>query len=99
MDTSSYPTATFTLAQPIQLSTLPAEGVQTTANATGNLMMHGTTRSVTFQVTARRSGTTIEVSGSIPIIFADWNISDPSAGPATTEDHGSLEFLINFAHR
>jgi polyisoprenoid-binding protein YceI len=98
MDTSSFPTATFTLAKPISLTTVPADGVQTTAMATGNLMMHGVTKSVTFQVTATRSGATIEVAGLIPITFADYNISNPSGGPATTEDHGTLEFLINFTH-
>jgi polyisoprenoid-binding protein YceI len=98
MDTATYPTATFTLTQPIQLSTLPADGVEVTEKATGNLVMHGTTNSVTFQVTARRSGSTIQVSGSIPITFADWQISNPSGGPATTEDHGILEFLLHFSH-
>jgi polyisoprenoid-binding protein YceI len=98
MDTSTFPTATFKLTQPIQLSTLPADGVQISAKATGDLMMHGTTKSVTFQVMAQRSGSTIQVSGSIPITFADWNISNPSGGPATTEDHGTLEFLLNFTH-
>jgi polyisoprenoid-binding protein YceI len=96
MDTAQFPTATFTLTQPIQLDTLPADGVQVSEKATGNLTMHGTTKSVTFTVTARRSGTTIQISGSIPITFADWNISNPSGGPATTEDHGILEFLVNF---
>ena len=98
METSTYPTATFTLTQPIDLGSLPADGVETTKNATGKLTMHGTTKSVTFPVTARRSGATIQVSGSIPIVFADWNISNPSGGPATTEDHGTLEWLLNFAH-
>jgi polyisoprenoid-binding protein YceI len=98
MDTATYPTATFTLTDPIQLSTLPADGVQVTEKAVGNLMLHGTTRPVTATVTAQRSGTTIQVSGSIPITFADWKISNPSGGPATTEDHGTLEFLLNFLH-
>jgi polyisoprenoid-binding protein YceI len=98
MNTAQYPTATFTLTQPIQLATLPTDGVTITTKATGNLTMHGVTRSVSFQITARRSGTTIETSGSIPITFADWNISNPSGGPATTADHGILEFLINFVH-
>jgi polyisoprenoid-binding protein YceI len=98
MDTADFPTATFTLSQPIQLNTLPANGVEVTEKATGNLTMHGTTKSVTFTVTARRSGATIQISGSIPITFADWNISNPSGGPATTEDHGILEFLVNFVH-
>src|SRR5207245_8071664 len=96
--TARYPTAMFTLSQPIQLGTVPADGVQVTNTATGNLTMHGTTRAVTFPIDSRLSGTTIETSGSIPITFADWNISNPSGGPATTSDHGTLEFLINFAH-
>ena len=98
MDTASFPTATFKLTQPIHLGSLPADGATVTAHATGDLTMHGTTRSITFDVIAKRSGATIAVNGSIPITFADYNISNPSGGPATTEDHGTLEFLLNFAH-
>jgi len=96
MDTADYPDATFTLIQPIQMNTLPANGVRVTENATGNLNMHGVTKSVTFQVTAQRNGSAINVQGSIPITFADWNISNPSGGPATTGNTGTLEFLLNF---
>jgi polyisoprenoid-binding protein YceI len=98
MDTASFPTATFKLTQPIQLSSLPANGVQVKANATGDLTMHGVTKSVTFPVTAQRNGSVIQVQGAIPITFSDWNISNPSGGPATTANNGSLEFLVNFAH-
>ncbi|HWW45864.1 MAG TPA: YceI family protein, partial [Acidimicrobiia bacterium] len=62
------------------------------------LMLHGVTRTVTFPVKAVRNGATIQVSGSIPVVFADYNISNPSGGPATTSDNGTLEFLLNFAH-
>jgi hypothetical protein len=51
---------------------------------------------VTFEVTGRYVGSTIQVVGSIPITFADWEIPNPSFGPVTTEDHGSLEFSLNF---
>jgi len=54
--------------------------------------------SVVVDLTARRTGNRIEVSGSIPIRFADWNIPNPSFGPVTTQDHGVLEFLLVFAH-
>ena len=97
MDTASYPTATFTLTQPIQLGTMPPDGATVTEQATGNLTLRGTTRAVTFQVVARRSGSAIQVNGSIPITFASWNIPSPSFGPVTTDDHGTLEFLLNFA--
>jgi len=96
MDTAQYPTSTFVLTKPLDLGSIPADGVVVTETATGNLTLHGTTRSVTFTVQARRSGSTISVSGSIPIVFADYNISNPSGGPAQTSDNGTLEFLLNF---
>jgi polyisoprenoid-binding protein YceI len=97
MDTSTYPTATFTLAQPIELGNVPSAGATVTETATGKLTLHGTTKAVTFQVEARR-GDTIAVSGSIPIVFSDYGISNPSGGPATTGNTGTLEFLLNFSH-
>ncbi len=98
MDTAKYPTATFVLTGPIQLGSIPAQGTTITATATGQLTLHGTTRSVTFEVQARWSGSTVSVSGSIPIVFADYGIDNPSGGPATTANHGLLEFLLDFSH-
>ena len=46
---------------------------------------------------ARLSGGVVQVSGSIPITFADWNITNPSFGPITTQDHGTMEFLLDLA--
>jgi polyisoprenoid-binding protein YceI len=95
MDVSSYPTGTFTLTKPIALGTLPAVGVINSYSATGNLTLHGHTRSVTFTLNAERTATTIEVQGSIPVLFSDWDISNPSIGGfVTTQDHGLLEFLL-----
>jgi polyisoprenoid-binding protein YceI len=95
MDVSSYPTGTLTLTKPIALGTLPAVGVIKSYSATGNLTLHGRTRSVTFTLNAERTGTAIEVQGSIPVLFSDWGISNPSIGGfVTTQDHGLLEFLL-----
>jgi hypothetical protein len=55
------------------------------------------TKTAAFKVTARHSASTIQVAGSIPITFADWNIGNPSfGGVVTTEDNGVLEFALNF---
>jgi polyisoprenoid-binding protein YceI len=97
MDTATYPTATFKLAQPIELSSLPADGATISAKAQGQLTLHGTTRQVTVDVSAQRSGGSIRLSGQIPVTFADWNIPNPSFGPASTEDHGLIEFLLVLA--
>jgi polyisoprenoid-binding protein YceI len=97
MDTGTYPTSTFALTEPIDLGGVPAEGAEVSAKATGDLTLRGTTRNVTFDVTAVRTGGQIKVSGSIHLVFDDWGIPSPSFGPATVEDEGELEFLLVLA--
>jgi len=96
MDTSKFPTSTFTLTQPIELGSVPSEGQTVTASATGDLTLHGTSKPVTFDVQAQLKDGKIEVNGTIPIVFADYGIPNPTFGPASTEDHGVLEFLLVF---
>jgi polyisoprenoid-binding protein YceI len=97
MDTSVYPTGTLTLTRPITLTPLPATGAVKTYTAAGQLTLHGHTRPVTFTLSAERTSAGIEISGSIPIVFADWSIPNPSFGNViTTQNHGVLEFLIKF---
>jgi polyisoprenoid-binding protein YceI len=98
MNTATYPTATFKLTQPIALGSEPADGVTVAKQATGDLTLHGVTKSITFTVSVKKTGSTIAASGSVPIVFADYHIGNPSfAGTVTTDDHGTLEFLLNFA--
>jgi polyisoprenoid-binding protein YceI len=95
MDVAQYPTGTFTLTSPIDLAPLPASGVIKDYTAHGRLTLHGTTRAVTFTLTAELKGGHIEVAGDIPVLFSDYNIQNPSfAGFVTTQDHGLLEFLL-----
>ena len=96
MDTSTFPTSTFALTQPIELGSVPAAGQTVTASATGDLTLRGTTKSVTFDVQSQLKDGKIEVNGTIPIAFADYGIPNPSFGPASTEDNGVLEFLLVF---
>ncbi len=96
MDTSKFPTSTFALTQPIDLGSVPTEGQAVTASATGDLTLRGATKPVTFDVQAQLKDGKIEVNGTIPIVFADYGIPNPSFGPASTEDNGVLEFLLVF---
>jgi polyisoprenoid-binding protein YceI len=98
MDTSAYPTGTLALTKPIALGTLPAAGVVKTYTATADLTLHGHTRAVTFPLSAERTSSEIELSGSIPILFSRWDIPNPSfTGFVTTQNHGVLEFLLKLA--
>jgi len=96
MDTADFPTATFTLASPIDLGIVPTDGVQKSYSATGKFQLHGTTKNVTFKLTARRTGNVIAVQGDEPITFSDYNIDNPSGGPASVGDSGQLEFVLQF---
>jgi polyisoprenoid-binding protein YceI len=99
MDTATYPAGTLTLTAPIDLAPVPAKSVIRTYHATGTLTLHGHTRPVSFALQAERTSAGIEGSGSIPIVFADWGISNPSfAGFVTTQNHGELEFLVKLGH-
>ena len=96
METDQFPTATFSLTQPIEFGTIPGEGEQITATATGNLTLHGVTREVTFEITAEAIADRIGVLGNIPVLFSDYDIDNPSFGAVTTEDNGLLEFVLVF---
>jgi polyisoprenoid-binding protein YceI len=99
MDTAAYPTGTLTLTRPIALAPLPGTGVARTFTASADLTLHGVTRPVTFPLSAELTGGEIDLSGSIPILFADWDIPNPSfTGFVTTQNHGVLEFLLKLAH-
>ena len=97
MDTANFPTATFTLTSPIDLAPVPKDGALTNYSAPGKFQLHGTTKEVTFALTARRTGNVIAVQGDEPITFADYNINNPSGGPASVGDSGRLEFVLQFA--
>lgn len=97
METSRFPTATFELTEPFDLPSVPTDETPISAQATGNLTLHGVTKAVTVDLSAKRTGGNIAVSGTIPVRFADYDIDNPSGGPAQVGDDGELEFLVVFA--
>lgn len=94
LDTASFPAATFTLTKPIAAGSGLAVNKTFKVQATGLLTMHGTTRPVTFQATARYSGSLLEAAGSIPVLYSDWNVQTPEL----LQNHGLLEFLLVLRH-
>jgi polyisoprenoid-binding protein YceI len=96
MSTDQFPEARFVLTEPIELGTEPVDGTAVTTAATGQLTLRGVTNPVTFDVEARLENGRIGVLGSIEVVFADYDITNPSTGGITTEDHGLLEFVLVF---
>ncbi len=96
MDVDTYPTAVFTLTQPIVLPPNAVGGGVVSTTATGTLLLRGTTQPVTFALEAQVKGDKFSVAGAIKIIFSEWGIPNPGFGGITTEQEGLLEFLFVF---
>ena len=96
MEVSQFPTGTFVLTGPLDFGAIPADGETITVTATGELTLHGVTNTVTFELSAAFGNGRIGVFGNIPVTFADYDITNPSFGTISTEDHGLLEFVLAF---
>lgn len=96
LESDTFPEAIFELNSPIELDTKPKPGSVVETTVEGTLTIHGQTNDVEIPIESRLSTSGIEVAGSLEILFADYGISPPSVGPATVEDHGTMEFQVLF---
>lgn len=97
LETDRYPTTTFELTEPIELSELPRDGSTVTARATGTLELHGVAREVSFSVDARLAGDRVQIATAEPVTvrLADHDIEAPEiAKVSKVADTGSFEFLV-----
>lgn len=96
---SQFPNAEFKLTQPLDLGAIPTEGQAITATATGDLTLHGVTKSVQIQVSATLSGGIVTVTGSLPIAFADYGMTPPNSFKVlSVDDHAVMELQLHFRH-
>jgi polyisoprenoid-binding protein YceI len=99
IETDNFPTAAFKTTAPIDLGTVPADGATVSVNAVGDLTLHGVTKSVTIPLQAKRQGGIMAVAGSLPIVFADYNIAKPNSfSVLSVDDHGTMELHLLFTH-
>jgi polyisoprenoid-binding protein YceI len=97
IQTSKYPTATFTLTDPVVLSgTIPGKIYQ--LNARGTLLLHGVSKAVSVPLQYEQTETGFVVLADVPISMADYSITAPSiAGVVSVDHHGSFEIRANLA--
>ncbi|MBE7162847.1 MAG: YceI family protein [Williamsia herbipolensis] len=94
LDVSAFPTATFTLTEPIT-DAVPSGTGTTTVEATGDLTLHGVTKSVTATLQVGLDGDGVDVSGSIPVTFEDYGVQAPDLGFVKVDPDGAVEFLVH----
>jgi polyisoprenoid-binding protein YceI len=96
LETSKFPEATFKLTSPVDLGGTPVTGKEYKVPASGDLTLHGVTKPVEMELTARWNGDSIDVLGRLPVQFADYDIAKPSVPILSTDDHGILEVKLTF---
>lgn len=100
LQTDQFPQGTFSLTDPIELPGTPEAGTTVDVEAKGELALHGETNEVTIRLEARWDGTHIQVTGTVPIQFADYGIAPPNrAGIVTVEPRGEIDINLWFQQR
>ncbi len=95
LETGQFPTATFTLTEPVSLGAAATTGEAVSVSAVGDLTIHGVTNQVTFALDAQLVGDTIVVVGSTDILFSDYGVQVPDSQVVlSVEDHGVVEMQL-----
>lgn len=98
LETSQFPTATFELSEPVDFGRVLVDGETVSVTVPGRLTIHGVTQDVRVPLEAKVVGDTIAVVGSIPITFADYGVTMPTAPIVlSVQDHGTLELQLFFS--
>jgi len=99
LQTDTYPTATFTLTQPVEVPAAALTGTATDITLTGDLELHGVTKAVSIPAQAQLVNGTVQVAGSLDFPLSDFDITAPNIGGfiVSIADSGTLEFLVTFS--
>lgn len=79
LETERFPTATFTLTEPVELGADPTTGAQVSATAVGELTVHGVTRPVEVPLEAAFVDGLVVVTGSVDVTISDVDVTAPTA--------------------
>jgi polyisoprenoid-binding protein YceI len=94
LQTATYPQGVFELSAPIALPMAAFDGDPVQVEATGSLTLLDVTREVTVMLDVQLVEDAVNIVGSIPVVFTEWNIPDPSTGGITVDPEGLLEFSL-----
>lgn len=95
-EVTKYPESTFTLTEPADVSAVPDDGSLVTVPLTGDLTIHGQTKSVSQDFQVVRDGDTIVLGGDIPINRLDFGIETPEMIAARISDTGEVNVRVTF---
>jgi polyisoprenoid-binding protein YceI len=98
LESDRFPTATFSLTDPVPLPAGLTDGERASVTATGELTIHGVTNEAAVELQAELQGDTTVVVGSAPIALADYGIDPPTGlSVLSISGDGTFEFQLFFS--
>jgi polyisoprenoid-binding protein YceI len=98
LETGRFPAAMFELDAPLELGPEAETGGIISVTASGRMTIHGVTRAVTATLEARLVEGRIQVVGTAPFAFAEYDMTAPTAPIVlSVSQTGTLEFQLFFA--
>ncbi len=99
LESDRYPTATFTLSKPFEISHDAVAGKVAKVSATGVFDIHGVSKSETLPLEISLSGSTLEAAGSLTFPWSEFGMSAPSIGGfVNVTEKAMLEFNLRLRH-
>jgi polyisoprenoid-binding protein YceI len=93
LQVGQFPTAELEVAR--SALNLPADGSNASGKAQGTIKIHGKSKPVTFQWSAKRAGTSYDVSGGVQINIKEFGIEVPSYMGVTVKP--DVDVQVKFA--
>jgi len=98
LESDRFPTATFTLTDPVTLPTGLTDGERATVTANGELTIHGVTNEAAIELQAQLQGDNAAVVGNAPIALTDYGIDPPTGfSVLSISGDGTFEFQLFFS--
>jgi polyisoprenoid-binding protein YceI len=98
IQSATYPTATFVLADPLKLPSGATTGALVHTSVTGVFNIHGTSRRETVSLQMRLGGAEIQAVGSLTFPWSEFNMAAPSVGGfVSVTGHATMEFDLRLA--
>lgn len=94
LHTDEFPTATFTITEPADVSQVPGNGTPGKVSLAGEMEIHGESRPLTHEFDVLRDADRLIVSGDVLIDRGEYGVESPDFVAAKIDDSGELNIRV-----
>jgi len=97
LESDVFPTATFTLTEPLDVSEVERTTEAAPLEAHGTLTLRDVTAPVTVALEVQRTGDGVQVNGAIAVRFSEYGLTLPEDARVQVRDEGTVEVRLLLA--